>query len=185
MQQVINFLILTTNANLFAVKELSKTIKLTGHNVSTLGPNQVNSSKIKEAHIIINRNTGLNYRDDDLCSLENITGIHLPLISNSNHCSRILRDKYKQWSYLKEIISSDNLIDTFKIGEFHKAIKKYPKQKKWILKTLRGQQAKGVRTSQDLQTDAQEIINSGDDAYIIQPYFPLARELRVLIIKTN
>ncbi|EPZ50640.1 hypothetical protein M902_3230 [Bacteriovorax sp. BAL6_X] len=129
------------------------------------------------ADVVINRNTGLNYNDDDL---ENMAILEQKKMINPVTCSRVLRDKFLQWLHFKEILEPSQVIETY-------LLKQEPiyagKQNKWVFKTTRGQQAKGVYPSTNIIQDRRDLIDKGDLNYIIQPYVELKSEWRVLLFK--
>ncbi|AYF44761.1 hypothetical protein BALOs_1761 [Halobacteriovorax sp. BALOs_7] len=184
MHKAINFLIITTNPNVYAAKQLENHIEKEGHLINICSPKSLEIDTLKSADIIINRNTGLNYSDNDLEFIEEVLRPDKQLLTNSLNCSRTLRDKLRQAEYLRSLIPNENLIATYSLLEYQKALIDSPEQKKWIIKTRRGQKAKGIHSSVDLEKDAKDLIAKGDHNYIIQPYFPLTREIRVLILKS-
>ncbi|MGI4992627.1 ATP-grasp domain-containing protein [Halobacteriovorax sp. GFR7] len=172
-----NLLILTTNPRLYACTQLEAAITEATHSCRYSDPYSVTNQELAWADVVINRNTGLNYNDDDL---EKLAILDRQKIINPLTCSRILRDKFEQWLFFKEVLGLSQLIETY-------SLKKTPtyasKQNKWIIKTTRGQQAKGVYPSTDIINDRKKLIDKGDLNYIIQPYIELKSEWRVLLFK--
>ncbi len=178
MQSTKTILIISNNPELYATKALVNAIKDNGLRPIILRTDELENNRhiLNECLFVINRNTGLNYNDEDLDVLSK--DCKAPIV-NSVSCSRILRDKLVQYRYFKDILGSEKMIETKELidnGQF------LTKSQKWIIKTIRGQKGYGVRTSTDLATDRRQIIESADLNYIIQPYFEMRYEWRVICI---
>ncbi|MFG1482537.1 hypothetical protein ABMA79_11025 [Halobacteriovorax sp. HFRX-2_2] len=172
-----NLLILTTNPRLYACTQLEAAINEATHSCRFSDPYSVSDKELAWADVVINRNTGLNYNDDDL---EKMAILGPKKVINPVTCSRVLRDKYQQWLHFKEILGPSQLIETYSLTQGPDDANK---QNKWVIKTTRGQQAKGVYPSTDIINDRKKLIVKGDLNYIIQPYIELKSEWRVLLFK--
>ncbi|MFG1498656.1 hypothetical protein ABMA70_00515 [Halobacteriovorax sp. XZX-3] len=173
----LNLLILTTNPKLYACVQLEAAITEATHSCRFSDPYSVSYEELAWADLVINRNTGLSYNDDDL---EKLATLSNKKVINPITCSRILRDKYKQWPFFKEVLAPSQLIQTYSLQQGPHYC---DTQSKWIIKTTRGLQAKGVFPSTDILKDRQELLRKGDLNYIIQPYIELCAEWRVLLFK--
>lgn len=178
MHDIMKILIITTNPELVANKKLRHEFERNGHSITCILPSEIQNTRPQEYDLIFNRNTGLNYLDDDLTLLKNLGDT---MLVNPVASALILRDKYKQWQHFKTILAPHEIIPTFKINDESVLHNKH--QTKWIIKTIRGQQAKGIHTTFNIGQERQRILNTGDLNYIVQPYIELIREWRFLMIK--
>ncbi|MEX0799107.1 MAG: hypothetical protein WD025_06665 [Bacteriovoracaceae bacterium] len=153
-------LIITDNPEAFTLKFLRETLERASYKVLL-------SELPGAADLVINRNFGMDYSDDDLDALEK-SGLQT---LNPVSAQRICRDKWKQFLWARE--QGLKLLPTSQLKDWVPASGKC-----WVLKTVRGMQGRGVsfhNSSEDLQERAKLL---KDARYIVQEKFLFKKEIR-------
>jgi glutathione synthase/RimK-type ligase-like ATP-grasp enzyme len=186
--------ILTRNHEFPTNIHLKESFNTLDHEVDFINP-YTSSFSIESAHqndvpeIVINRCGGLGFDDTDLalCHTFQAKG---SFVINSPNLIPSYRNKDQQLAMLADlglpivptIINRDETISDSNIEYLEQQLERVESKDRYILKNIRGQAGKGVirvRGRESLRdlTHTRQLMN--DQRYIVQPFFPVAKEFRI------
>lgn len=157
-----------------------------GLKVENWTPNQFLQHSIpKHGHFILNRNSGIDFIDDDLLCLKQWKK-RGHFVGNDPDLAVILRDKSKQYSYFSQL--SIPMIDTWDMPQTMEEFENCPLGQRalpWMIKTIRGNQGQGqfvINRAKDFQNCMEVFQKKNDFNYILQPFLEGAGEYRFVVL---
>jgi ribosomal protein S6--L-glutamate ligase len=174
-------LILTRNTSTYSHRQLLGAASDLGHCLRVIDTGQFTALASQESYdLVLHRDSGVSFDDVDLLLLRSLASQSNKFV-NSPEVISLLRAKDQQYIYFKE----NNLpcIPTAIFRGADSGLNSFSDHQQFVLKTIRGNQGKGVMLIQGLDSLA-TILESNearaDQRYILQPKIDFIKEYRVL-----
>lgn len=174
-------LIITRNEKTYSHSRFLKSAQDLGHLVEVLNTQDFCWGAPKKYDMVLHRDSGISFDDVDLVLTDSLLG-HGNKVVNSPDTLKTLRGKDRQYSFFQ----TNNLphIPTLITRGLSGIENVYPNYDEVIVKTIRGNQGRGVELVKriDLPSLLESNQRKKDERFIIQPRLHFQKEFRVLTL---